>query len=94
MELAEELQGLAAANAHAVILAGFDRLGVVSVDQVRTVVQGALDELPEDEGGALDAAGFMTETLLELLEELDWGGGTPARAALRLIRGGRDDDPS
>ena len=95
MNLAEELQGLSAANAlvHAVPVAGFDRLAVVSVDQVWTVVQGALDELPEDEGGSLDAAGFMMETLLELLEDMDRDGGTPARAALRLICGGRDDNP-
>ena len=59
---------------------------------MKTVVQGALDELPEDEGGSLDSAGFMMETLLELLEEMDGDGGTPARAALRLIRGGRDRD--
>ena len=40
-------------RARTIRVAGFDRLGVVSVDQVRTVVQGALDELPEDEGSAL-----------------------------------------
>ena len=93
MELAKELRGLAAANAlvHAVLVAGFDRTGVVSVDQVRAVVQGALDELPEDEGGSLAAAGFMMETLLALPQEMDRDGGTPARAALRLIRGGRDN---
>ena len=96
MDLTDELQGLAAANAlvHAVILANFDRLGVVSVDQVKTVVQGALDELEADEGGSLDAAGFMMETLLELLEESKADGGTPARAALRLIRGGRAEGSS
>ena len=46
MDLTDELQGLAAANAlvHAVILAGFDRLGVVSVEQVRTVERS----LPSD----------------------------------------------
>ena len=86
MDLSEELQGLAAANAlvHAVLVARFDRLGVVSVDQVKTVVQGALDELPGDEGGSLDAAGFMMETLLELLEETDRDGGTPARGGAEV----------
>ena len=59
---------------------------------MRTVVQGALNELSE--GIALDAAGFMMETLLELLELLDRDGGTPARAVLRLIRGGRGSDSS
>ncbi len=94
MDVDEELEGLATATALvlAVILAGMDRLQVVGADQIRIALEGALAELPDDEEESVSTAGFMMETLVELLEEIERDGGSPTRAALRLIRGGKAPD--
>ena len=94
MDVDDELEGLATATALvlAVILAGMDRLQVVGADQIRIVLEGALAELPDDEEESVSTAGFMMETLVELLEEIEHDGGTPTSAALRLIRGGKARD--